>query len=95
MGGAFIIGLMVILPKSMLIKAVNMLDPTNATKSKMAGLSIPRIRVRKFIMMRPRNAPTIKISPWENWIKFKTPKNRVNPTATRLYITPSIIPWIT
>ena len=87
-------GLIAIRPKRIPNNPVNMLDPTKQMINKRTGFSIPRTRFKKFKMISPRKAPTMKISPCENWIKFKTPKNKVNPTATRLYITPSMIPLI-
>src|SRR6516165_3076051 len=41
------------------------------------------------------NAPTVRTSPWENFMTSRTPKNSVKPTATRAYIMPSISPFMT
>src|SRR6516165_10297968 len=35
------------------------------------------------------------MSPCENWMTSRTPKNKVKPTATRAYIIPSISPFMT
>ncbi len=46
-------------------------------------------------VLRPANAPTVSTSPWLNLMTSSTPKNSVNPTATRAYIMPSISPFTT
>src|SRR6516162_6677799 len=40
-------------------------------------------------------APTVRTSPWENFMTSRTPKNSVKPTATRAYIMASISPFMT
>lgn len=56
-------GLIVIRPKRIPNNPVNMLDPTKQIRSKRMGLVMPKTRLKKFKMMRPRKAPTIKTSP--------------------------------